>query len=228
MMGYDEHGPAYPGYECDTCGCTDMTQYLRCNHPMCPDGRDFVRRSARTVPPHQSARDEAAGWPLWARAMIWAAVFGALLPAVFGALLWLFTGPAPAMDHGFDPEAKATKWFESLLIPPKDEITCCGKSEAYPVDHFEKQPDGNYRVWIADGSAVQYPDGKWRIPWDESVPIDVPARLVNKMEDDFDNPTEHGWLFFVPESVFSPDGAPLIPSTKVVEIYCFVRHPRYQ
>lgn len=27
-------------YICDTCGTNDRTRYVRCNHPMCPDGHD--------------------------------------------------------------------------------------------------------------------------------------------------------------------------------------------
>ena len=30
-------------YSCPTCGHGDPNAYLRCNHPMCPDGRDQAR-----------------------------------------------------------------------------------------------------------------------------------------------------------------------------------------
>lgn len=45
-MGNDEHGAAYPEpprYHCPTCGSSDRDRFIRCYHPMCPDGRDQRR-----------------------------------------------------------------------------------------------------------------------------------------------------------------------------------------
>lgn len=131
-----------------------------------------------------------------------------------------------AMNHGFDPDAPATKWFETLRIPPQEQVSCCGKADAYPVDRYTKLPNGDYEVWIEDGSAKAYPDGTRRIAWDESVPIKVPAERVNKEDDDLSNPTDHGWLFFIPQREYPADGGEAKPSTKVSTIYCFIRHPQ--
>jgi hypothetical protein len=133
---------------------------------------------------------------------------------VLACLFWLFTVPAPAMDHGFNPNAPATRWFESLIVPDRPPLSCCGKADAYPVDRYQKNNDHTYTVWIADGSPVKYPDGTTRDPWDVNVPISVPDTKVNKLDDDLDNPTEHGWLFFRPDT-----------NHDVGTIYCFVRHP---
>lgn len=133
-----------------------------------------------------------------------------------GAVLVLaLSPPSHGMNHGFDPDAPATKWFEKLQRPDSIPNSCCGKGDAYPVDRYERiNARGDYRVWIADGSAIKYPDGTTRDPWDTSVPIEVPFNKVNKEDDDLDNPTEHSWLFFRAST-----------PTDVGTVYCFIRHP---
>lgn len=128
-----------------------------------------------------------------------------------------------AMNHGFDPDAPATKWFETLMIPPGYAVSCCGKADAYPVDVYERLPNGDMLVTVADGSAKQFPDGSRRQPWDESVKITVPKELVNRIEDQANNPTDHGWLFFVPRQSAEHD-APA--ATEVSVIYCFIPQPK--
>lgn len=139
--------------------------------------------------------------------------------------LAVYSTPALAMNHGFDPDAPATKWFEKLKIPPKEEVGCCGLADAYPVDRYERLPNGDYRAWIADGSARLYPDGTRRAPWDESVPLIIPSERINKEIDDLDNPTDHSWLFFVPVEKLDADGHQL-PADKPSTFYCFIRHPQ--
>lgn len=140
------------------------------------------------------------------------------------AIASVITKPAYALNHGF-PSSATTKWFESQKMPPDEVVSCCGKADAYPVDDYEKLPNGDYKVWIVDGSAIQYPDGSRRVPWDTKIPVIVPAGRVNKLEDDLDNPTDHGWLFFKPIIHLGADGTEMEPSTDFVDIYCFVRHP---
>lgn len=147
------------------------------------------------------------------------------LRTVLACLALLSCSSVYAMNHGFDPGDPGVQWFEGLKIPPADVVSCCGKGDAYPVDEYEKLPDGTYRVWIADGSESPYPDGTKRVPWDISIPIIVPAERVNKMEDDLDNPTDHGWLFFQPR-VNWDEGGKRLPSTEYNSIYCFIRHPK--
>jgi hypothetical protein len=133
----------------------------------------------------------------------------------FAALLVLSCAPAWSMDHGFDPNSPTTKWMERQMIPNLDyPQSCCGKGDAYPVDRYQKEPNGDYTVWIADGRAITFPDGQTRAPWDESVPVTVPARRVNKEDDDLDNPTDHGWVFMRVSTPSQP-GA----------VFCFIRHP---
>jgi hypothetical protein len=127
----------------------------------------------------------------------------------------VFTIPgARAMNHGFDPNAPATKWFEKLMMPDFPEVSCCAKADAYPVDRFVKQPDGSYKAWVEDGSAIQFPDGSHREPFDVSEPITIPPNKVNSLDDDLDNPTEHGWVFM------------RVSGPREYYIYCFVRHPQ--
>lgn len=191
-------------YLCPTCGVSDPDCYIRCNHPMCPDGRDHgLQRTYPSAP---------ARGGFWQSALL----FGVGLVLVIGFIfcLLLIAAPASAMNHGFDPSAPAVKWFEKLERPDSRPNSCCGKADAYPVDRYQKNSDHTFTVWVADGSALKYPDGTTRDEWDTSVPIIVPDTKVNDESDDLDNPTEHGWLFFR-------------PSTKrdVGTIYCFIRHP---
>lgn len=140
------------------------------------------------------------------------------------ALLFMWARPAPAKDHGF-PDSPQKRWMETLKIPPKDEVSCCGVADGYPVDTYEKLPDGSYRAWIVDGSAKTFPDGTHRYPWDESVPVIVPADRVNRESDDLDNPGNHGVLFMAVRENLNAAGEE-IPSTVANSIYCFVRHPQ--
>jgi hypothetical protein len=231
-MGNDEHGPAYPEptpanviafqdhikkiarYRCGVCRTADRDQYLICNHPMCPDGCDqafrFYPNEGPPLPLAPGYVTMLLGWAVVAALCVW--------------LMW--PHQAPAMDHGFDPGDKGVQWFESLKIPPMEMVSCCGKADAYPVDRYTKLPNGDYEVWVEDGSAHPYPDGTKRVPWDESVPITVPAARVNKEDDDLTNPTDHGWLFFIPRREYPGDGSEPKPSTVVSEVYCFIRHPQ--
>jgi hypothetical protein len=211
-MGNDEHGPAYPEpYRCPTCGDGDPHWYIICNHPMCPDGRDQGPQmrydNVHYLTPSPGAEPSSS---------VWDKMLGAGYAAlILSALLWvLWPHPAPAMNHGFDPSAPATKWFEGLERPDQPPNSCCGKADAYPVDRYQKNSDHTYTVWIADGSPIKYPDGTTRDPWDINVPIIVPDNKVNKEDDDLDNPTDHSWLFFRAST-----------PTDVGTIYCFVRHP---
>jgi hypothetical protein len=208
-VGNDEHGPAYPEpYRCPTCGDGDTHSYITCNHPMCPEGRDQS--------PPSSVWDDPAWQEKSSPGSVWGSLLGAVYAAlIIGGLLFvLWPYPAPAMNHGFDPSAPATKWFESLERPDQSPNSCCGKADAYPVDRYQKNSDHTYTVWIADGRPIKYPDGTTRDPWDITVPISVPDNKVNKEDDDLDNPTDHSWLFFRAST-----------PTDVGTIYCFIRHP---
>ena len=146
---------------------------------------------------------------------------------IIGALALVgMLSTAQAMNHGFDPDAPATQWFEGLKQPPAGVVSCCGKSDAYPVDQYEKQADGSYIVWVADGDAIVYPDGTRRTAWDVNIPVIVPADKVNDLQDDLDNPTDHGWLFFVPIRSYPQNGDEPPPSKSYSVIYCFIRHPQ--
>jgi hypothetical protein len=140
------------------------------------------------------------------------------------ALLALTFRPAPAKDHGF-PDSPQKRWMESLKMPPYYGVGCCGVGDGYPVDRYTRRPDGSYEAWIADGSAKVFPDGKHRNPWDESVPVIVPAERVNREDDDLDNPGNFGVVFMSVPEVLDGNGAP-VPAKTPLDIYCFVRHPQ--
>lgn len=59
-------------YRCPTCTSTDDTAYVRCQHPMCPDGRD---QGVRTEAPAEKPRKPFN----WDR--LWCVLFGACLVA---------------------------------------------------------------------------------------------------------------------------------------------------
>lgn len=208
-------------YNCPVCGVADEHAYLRCNHPACTDGRDRPRESCgglrRSSPnyivsPHEVVRIARAD--LTKPRKPWVSILLALgLAAALAATFYI--GKANAMNHGFDPDAAATKWFERQMMPDHPMSPCCGTADAYPVDRYEKLGDGSYKVWIADGRPIKYPDGTHRDEWDISIPVIVPKMKVNKEDDDLDNPTEHGWIFMRPSS-----------PTMVGAIFCFIRHPQ--
>lgn len=197
-------------YECPTCSDSNPNLYLRCNHPMCPDGRD----QRRLDPPH---------WHEPPRPVVhrtgnspWTLVLVAVLTAIFLTLgMWLagMVRPAHAMDHGFDPNSPTTKWFEALLRPDTG-TPCCGKGDAYPVNDYWPNPDGTWTAVIADGSAIKFPDGTYREYLPTGEKVIVPADKVNEARDDLDNPTDLSWIF-----VRALTG-------NIENVYCFVRHPQ--
>jgi hypothetical protein len=155
--------------------------------------------------------------PFWARLLM-----AAFVSAVITCMVLLFSKPAHAINHGYDPNDKAVQWFESLYMQERlpMKVSCCGRSDSYPVDRYEILPNGDYKVWVEDGSVKLYPDGKHRAYWNKDIPIIVPKKKVNPMEDDLNNPTDHGWIFFNPHG--NPGDHPLDEG----DIYCFVPHPQ--
>jgi hypothetical protein len=219
-IGYDEHGPAYPapssdglfaklsegeysldGGETWNKGDFNTAIMAAINHVVPPK----LTRWQQFKKGFRRGYDNGKGSPLLSIA---------LTILILAVLFFLFSAPAPAMDHGFNPNDPATKWFELKMRPDLPESKCCGKADAYPVSHYQKNDNGTYTVWLADGSALKYPDGITRKPFDIETPIIVPSELVNKLEDDLDNPTDVGWIFM---QVNSPTNPGLI--------FCFIRHP---
>jgi hypothetical protein len=135
--------------------------------------------------------------------------------AIVVAILLYAIWPVHAMNHGFPPDAPMTVWMEKQIRPDSPPNSCCGVADAYPVDRYEKLPGGDFQVWIQNGDAIEFPDGTRRAPWDISIPLTVPFNKVNKAEDDLDNPSNHGWLFFRPSNDHEPG-----------TFYCFIRHPQ--
>ena len=133
---------------------------------------------------------------------------------ILTCLFILFSKPAPAMDHGFNPNDTTVRWFQRKMRPDLPSSACCGKGDGYPVARYEENPDHSYTIWLADGSALKYPDGTTREYFDMSVPINVPWNKVNDLIDDIDNPTDVSWVFM---RVSTP--------TDVGTMYCFIRHP---
>lgn len=210
-MGNDEHGPAYPEpkYRCPICS-GDENRYMDCHYAGCTDGRDPGHPHARLAQKYDPSHIyHPAPSPGNATLLAgWAVIIALLLYSI-----WPFK--AHAMDHGFDPNSATTKWMERQMRPDNPTSSCCGKADAYPVDRYRKLPTGDYEVWIENGDAITYPDGTKREPWDVNISLIVPSNKINKEDDDLDNPTDHGWLFFRPTNDHEPG-----------TFYCFIRHPQ--
>ncbi len=218
-MGNDEHGPAYPdhdpanvkpfhdhirrvsGYRCPICG-GNQDRYLECEYPGCPDGRD----QSRLRPAHWFGPDLSKPTPPRGIALMGWAVAIALG-------LWAFwPRPAPALDHGFNPNNATVKWMESLQRP-NEPGSCCGKGDGYPVSDYWDNGDGTWTAVIGDGSAMVYPDGTSRHYVTTGEHIIVPRDLVNHIEDDLDNPTDTSWIFMT------------VYDSGIGTLYCLIRHP---
>jgi hypothetical protein len=148
------------------------------------------------------------GWP-WVRQVLVAAI-----TALIVSVTMVTCHQARAMDHGFNPNDPTVRWFQSKMRPDEPSLSCCGKGEAYPVARYQENPNHSYTVWLADGSALKYPDGATRAYFDMATPITVPKNKVNDPIDDLDNPTDVSWVFM---TVSTP--------TDVRSMFCFIRHP---
>jgi hypothetical protein len=148
-------------------------------------------------------------WPEWVRQMLVAAI-----TALIVSVSMVTCHQARAMDHGFNPNNPTVRWFQSKMRPDQPSLSCCGKGEAYPVARYQENPDHTYTAWLADGSALKYPDGTTRDYFDMATPITVPKDKVNDLRDDLDNPTDVSWVFMTVST-----------STEVRSMFCFIRHP---
>ena len=98
-------------------------------------------------------------------------------------ILGLVSLPALARDNGQwgNQPAALRQWFQNLMQPDNQYLSCCGEADAYEADNFEVKGD-QYVAIITDGKGV-IPNGT-RVP--------VPNQ---KMKWDAGNPTGHGILF---------------------------------
>jgi hypothetical protein len=98
-------------------------------------------------------------------------------------ILGLVSLPALARDNGQwgNHPAALRQWFQNLMQPDNQYLSCCGEADAYEADNFEVKGD-QYVAIITDGKGV-IPNGT-RVP--------VPNQ---KMKWDAGNPTGHGILF---------------------------------
>ena len=208
-MGTDEHGPAYPEprkeYRCPICN-GDKNRFFTCEYPGCPDGRDRGHPYARLIETYDGPAPSSPTANT-ARSLVGWACFLAL------ALWVLWPHSAPAMDHGFNPNSATTKWFERLQRPNMPG-SCCGKGDAYPVEDYWRNADGTWTAKIGDGSAKAYPDGMTRQAIPNGTEVPVPPELVNKLDDDLDNPTDVSWVFMT------------VHGGEVGTVYCLIRHPQ--
>ncbi len=128
------------------------------------------------------------------------AAFAAALAIAF-YFLALPIRQAPAMDHNFDPASPVTKFFEELkrpwCAPGIDVCSCCGKSDAYPVEiDREASIDGEEQDGLAhvvDGSAIIYQDGQKRTPIANGTSFKFSGRDVTRLKQG--NPTRSAWAF---------------------------------
>ena len=108
--------------------------------------------------------------------------------------LALLSLPALARDNGQwrNQPAALRQWFQNLMQPDNQYLSCCGEADAFEADNFEAKGD-QYVAIITDGKGV-IPNGT-RVP--------VPNQ---KMKWDEGNPTGHGILFIGAEG----------------QVYCYV------
>lgn len=85
-------------YTCPTCRSSDDTAYVRCHHPMCPDGRD------RNVPKQPPAPAEKPRKPFnWDR--VWCFLVGVALVAQ----VWVIVGNHHLEDRLSDTREMLTR-----------------------------------------------------------------------------------------------------------------------
>jgi hypothetical protein len=98
-------------------------------------------------------------------------------------MLALLSVPAAARDNGQwgNQPTYVRQWFQSLMQPDNQYMSCCGEADAFEADSFEVSGD-EYVAIITNGKGV-IPDG---------TRITVPNQ---KMKWDQGNPTGHGIIF---------------------------------
>ncbi len=186
-------------YFCAVCQSRDPTRFVRCNHPMCPDGHD---QPGTFYPAATDKSNFAFGFSVGFFVGVSSVIFTV-------ALLLLITAGARA-EKGFDPNNPTAHWFETLKVPGTNN-SCCGYGDAYEADVYEKHADGSYTAVVTDGSERTYPDGSIRAYVKNGTQVEVPAALVNPPKDG--NPTGHAVLFLSAyESI-------------VRQVFCFVLPP---
>lgn len=228
-MGSDEHGPAYPDgefdhfcrehnmpegvqwYHCPICN-GDQTRYHTCEYPGCPDGRDRGHPHARRFDVHRP-RMQYEHMRERNRVGVWALILLSVMAAtILAGFVFCMLTPAHAMDHGFDPNNATVQWFEKLQRPDQPG-SCCGKADAYPVGSYVENADGSVDATVSDGSAKAYPDGTYRPYFPTGEVVHVEKVLVNKHDDDIDNPTDTSWVFMT------------VNNGVTGHVYCLIRHP---
>lgn len=137
------------------------------------------------------------------------------------AALLAVSGSALAMNHGFDPDAPAVKWFERLNRPdfgPGN--SCCGKGDAYEVSDYWHDDKGWHARLVDVPHDTRWPDGQYKKAIKPNTVIDDANGLfdtkINPESDDLDNPTDKTWAFLDVDSV----------TGEVNSVYCFIRHPK--
>lgn len=139
--------------------------------------------------------------------------------AIIVALTALYTTPAPALPHGFDPASPNVKWFESKQYPPNYTNSCCGKGDAFFVSDYwpGKDDAGNDGFWVRltadDAAPIKYPDGTIR---EAVAPGEyfIPNEHVNREGDDLDNPFDRSVMWAT------------VNDMKFSRVWCFIRHPQ--
>ena len=116
-----------------------------------------------------------------------------ILGLIFAFVAHFYIFPAGARDLGqwdnYANPAHIKKWFQTLMMPDRPSISCCGEADAYYADSFEVSPDGKYIAIITD----ERPDGPLGRPHrDVGTKIEVPNA---KIKWDQGNPTGHGVIF---------------------------------
>jgi hypothetical protein len=99
------------------------------------------------------------------------------------AMLALLSIPAIARDNGqWENQPTAVRrWFQGLMQPDNQHVSCCGEADAFEADRFEVSGD-LYVAIITDGKGI--------IPNGTRIPVQN-----QKLKWDQGNPTGHGIIF---------------------------------
>ena len=100
----------------------------------------------------------------------------------------LSTANARDLGQWGDQPPNIRQWFQKLMQPDNQNLSCCGEADAYEADTFEVE--GDHYVAIITNGAGDPDHGKSAIP--NGTRIAVPNQ---KMKWDEGNPTGHGILF---------------------------------
>jgi len=114
--------------------------------------------------------------------------------AILGA--GLLANSSALAIHYLPERYEIEHWYQSLMMPDRPELSCCGVADAYWADEFEDK-DGHYIAIITDDRNVPL---RKPIPLGTRIPI--PDNKLPNTALQQPNPTGHGIVFMNYGSVY--------------------------